>query len=127
MWASVIPLLVRASTYLTDETRWEIEGLEIGQVLHLKSEIRNGKSDCPHVRGPIQYFGISDLRCRTRPISKCFHTLCQSSMLTPSGRRGVSRPNNFGCGEAPLSLFCSVPVNSETLTDWDTHGNQSSF
>ncbi len=45
----------------------EKTNFEIGRVLHLKSEIRNPKLDPSNPR-----FRISDLRCRTRPISKCF-------------------------------------------------------
>ncbi len=37
--------------------------VEIGRILHLKSEIRNRKLD-----GSNWKFRISDLRCRTRPI-----------------------------------------------------------
>src|SRR5262245_46634293 len=45
------------------------EYFEIGQVLPVKSEIRNRKLDCPIARYDSK-FRISDLTCRTCPIFK---------------------------------------------------------
>ena len=50
---------------------WEIRNLEIGQILHLKSEIRNFELDLAPRDSPICDFGFHFLMCRIRPISKC--------------------------------------------------------
>src|SRR6185369_222551 len=56
------PLLVRVSTYLKHKS--ERGELEIGQLLHFKTESRNFKMDGSNLR-----FRLSVLKCRSRPIS----------------------------------------------------------
>src|SRR5688572_18330955 len=47
------------------------DDLEIGRILHLKSEPRNLKLDCAYraLKSNLR-FRVSDLRCRIRPISR---------------------------------------------------------
>ena len=47
------------------------------------------------MHGPIRYFGISDLSCRIRPISKCLHSVDESRLTSSSFRnpQGVALDN----------------------------------
>jgi tetratricopeptide (TPR) repeat protein len=59
--------------------------LKIGRILHLKSEIRNLKSDWgARLKQPNLRFRISDLRCRIRPISKCNELLVLLVLFSPA-------------------------------------------
>src|SRR5439155_8209565 len=102
-----VPLLPEGNNRLDSPSLFGIGNFEIGRVLHLKSEIRNLKSDVPEpaavsdaaskarpVSGRSQsnlIFRIPDLRCRTRPISKfpIPKRLGESSLLLPYQRKGI--------------------------------------
>jgi hypothetical protein len=89
----------------------KMDEFEIGRILHLKSEIRNlrldSQPDPTVMRQSNLRFRISDLRCRTRPISK--FRCCKALFSTVGEVYDYDRPYSWATPHLARPVYpCAI-------------------